>query len=209
MIIRNKREFFWLRYRLTIVPVACAVAGMVFGIFGKDYATFEKMNGIFTCPEWFEFLLKCVVFPLSVTVISVFVGNARKTVVSFLIAKIATAITGLIFGTNTNIQLSLLPGDWEFLFFIAVDVWIILAVFRSRDAKAVVFRITAVATAVMLLSHLVLQLKGDFAADYAYRVVFLMLFYFSVSYFVHCTTHRWFPFPTPEEWAKIQEKEVD
>ena len=117
------------------------------------------------------------------------------------------SVVGLVFGINTNIRMAVLPADWEALFFLAVDVCIILAVCRSRDAKMRVTSLIALTAAMMLTSHLIMQIKGDFAFDYAYRILYLMLFYFSAGYVVNCTMRRRMTFPTPEEWAKIQEKE--
>lgn len=207
MLIKNKRELFWLRHRFRIVISVFSVVGLVFGFLGSEYAVFEKFSGIADCRGIFDLLWKCAVLPLAAIVISLAVGNPRKKIISLMIAKIAVTLVGLVFGINTNIRMAVLPADWEALFFLAVDVCIILAVCRSRDAKMRVTSLIALTAAMMLTSHLIMQIKGEFAFDYAYRILYLMLFYFSAGYVVNCTMRRRMTFPTPEEWAKIQEKE--
>ena len=107
MIISPKREYFWLKYSLKIVPSVFAVMGTVTGILGNGYSTYEKLNGIVECPEIISFILSSIALPLAAAVIALSVSDPHKMIVAVMGTKIAIMLAGLIFGINTNIPLSL------------------------------------------------------------------------------------------------------
>ncbi len=207
MVIATKREYYWLKYRLSIVPVICAVIGAVSGFVGREYAAFEKINGFIGCPEIFDVIWKCAVFPLAVIIFTVFVRSARGTVASIMGTKIAMTLIGLVFGINTEIHLPLFRDDWGVLFFIMVDAFIIFTIYNATDAKVCVMSAVTVVTVAMIISHIIMQIEGDPASGYPFRMIYLMMFYYPVWYVVHCTTRRRMHMPTREEWEKICSEE--
>ncbi len=209
MLIKSKREFFWLKYRFEIVISVSAILGMAFGFLGRDYASFERLNGVVECNKTVETICNSVVLPVVAIILSKLVGNPSKMAMSVMGAKIAATVLGAVFGINANIHLPLFHGDWGILFFVAVDVFIIFAIRGASDARKCVFYAITVVTAVMMISHIILQLDGDASSDYPFRIAYLMMFYYSVGYVVFHTARRWMHAPTPEEWAKINLEEGD
>lgn len=207
MIIKSKKEYYWHRYRLIAVPVACALIGMVAGILGRESAEFGKISGIAECPEIFNMIWKCIVFPVAVIILTKFVKTARTTVVSIMGTKIAMTVIGLAFGVNTNISLPLFHDDWGVLFFLAVDAFIIFAIYNANDVKFCVMGAAVLVTVLMTISYIIMLIEDGFEFRYLYRMVYIMMFYYPVWYVVNCTTRRWLPVPDPERWMKICSEE--
>ena len=204
MLFRTKREYYRYKYRMRIVQVFCAVIGLGTGLIGNGCATFEKIDGVVSCSEVFDIIWKCAVFPFAVILLTVFVRKARGTVAAVMGTKIAVTVIGLIFGINTNISLYLFRDDWGVLFFLAVDVFIIYAVYNATDAKLCVMSAISLVLFAMIISHIIMKIEGGFTEGYLFRMIYLMMFYCPVWYVVHCTTRRMMTVPDPDEWARIK-----
>lgn len=124
-----------------------------------------------------------------------------------MLTKIAITLIGLVFGINTNISLPLFHVDWGVLFFIAVDAIILYVVCTSKDGRTCVMGAVSVVLMVMLVSDIIIKISGNPEPTYIYRLLSMMMYYYPICYIVNFTARRQFVMPTPEEWAKIKEKE--
>lgn len=209
MVIASKSEYYWNKCRFREVPVLCAFLGFVFGTVGYKDAVFVKINGLIGCSEMFDAVWKCVVFPLTVIIISCFMKDRRKKAVSIMASKIALTVIGLLFGVNANIRIPLFRDDWGVLFFIAVDVFILYIVYTARDGGPGVMGGTIAVLFVMLFSHIIIKFAGDPSPAYIFRMVSQLIYYYPVWYIVNSiSTKRWLTLPTPEEWAKLKKKDL-
>ena len=203
MIFVNKRERFWYYHRAEIVTLTCMIAGAIFGIIGRDAAKFEKINGVAECRAVFETVWESVVFPLAVIVLSRFIRDIRSRTAAVSGVKIAMTLIGVVFGFNSNIHLDVFPADLGVLFFIGVDLFIIIAVYKSTDPKMLVIGATAAVIFTMIISGILVKIRGDFETDYASRMLYIMLYYFAVCYVVNIRVRRAMRFSDRDKTEKL------
>lgn len=185
MIIKSKKERFFIQHRETITMCVFAVAVLVFSVLGYRSAFNEKIGGLIGCNSNFRFSWNCFCLPLIMAIVPFVVKDTRKMLITVMSLKVAVTLIGLLFGANSNIHLPVFQDDWGILFFIAIDIFMAVTVYNERYERTYIKGATVVVVAFMAISQIIGFLEGDFVPYYAFRSIYLIFFYRSV-YAVIC-----------------------
>lgn len=206
MIIKSKKEKFYLDNRETITMCIFAVAVLVFSVLGYRSAFNEKIEGFINCSFRFCKCWNCYFVPLIMAVIPLFVKNIRKMLITVMSLKVAVTLIGLLFGANPNIHLPVFTDDWGVLFFIAVDLFIALTVYKERYERMHIGGACVIVFVLMAISQVIGLLEGDFVPYYAFRSL-CMIFFYGAIYSVIChIVPRYRHFPNSHEEKKLKKK---
>lgn len=206
MLIKNKKEKFYLEHRETITMCIYAAVVMIFSVLGYRSAFNEKIGGLIGCDSSFRFFWNCFCLPLIMVIVPFVVKDIRKMLITVMSLKVAATLIGVILGINPNIHLLVFQDDWGILFFIAIDIFIAVTVYNERNERMMINGAGAVVLALTAVSQLIGFIEGAFVPYYAFRSAYIILFYRSIYSVIRHITPNYRYFPNSHEMKYIEAK---
>lgn len=206
MIIKSKKEMFYLKNREKITMCIYAVVVLVFSVLGYRSAFNEKIGVLIGCDSSFRFFWNCFCLPLIMMIVPFIIKDIRKMLITVMSLKTAVTLIGLLFGANCNIHLPVFRDDWGVLFFIAIDIFIAVTVYNERNERLLINGAGSVVLVLATVSLLIGFIEGDFVPYYAFRSVYIVLFYRSIYSVIRHITPNYRYLPNSHEMKRIKEK---
>lgn len=206
MIIKSKKEKFYLDNKEIITMCMFAVAVLVFSVLGYRSAFNEIIEGFFNCSFRFCYYWNCFCVPLIMAVVPFIVKNTRKMLITVMSLKVAVTLIGLMFGANPNIHLPVFQDDWGVLFFVAIDIFIAVTVYNERNERMLINGAGMVVLALMAASQIIGFIEGAFVPYYFLRSLSVFLFYRSIYSVIRHITPNYRYLPNSHEMKHIEAK---
>lgn len=195
MIIKSKKEKFYLDNRETITMCIFAVGVLIFSFLGYRSAFNEKITEYINVSHSFCNLWNCLCVPVIMAAVPFIIKSTRKMLITVMSLKVAATLISLLFGGNPNIHLPVFQDDWGILFFIAIDIIIAVTVYNERNERMLINGVGMVVLDLMAVSQLIGFIEGAFVPYYFFRSLSVFLLYRSIySVIRHITpNHRYLP----------------
>lgn len=206
MIIKSKKEKFYLDNRETITMCIFAVAVLAFSVLGYRSAFNERIEGFFNCSSRFRYYWNCFCVPLIMAVVPFILKSTRKMLITVMSLKVMVTLVGFLFGANPNIHLSVFQDDGGVLFFAAIDIFIAVIVYNERNERMLINGAGMVVLALMAASQLIGFIEGAFVPYYFFRSLYVFLFYRSIYSVIRHITPNYRYFPNSHEMKYIEAK---
>ena len=206
MIIKSKKEKFYLDNRETITMCIFAVAVLVFSVLGYRSAFNEKITEYINVSHSFCTLWNCLCVPVIMVAVPFIVKSIRKMLITIMSLKVMVTLVGFLFGANPNIHLPVFQGDWGVLFFVAIDIFIAITVYNERNERMLINGVGMVVLALMAASQLIGFIEGAFVPYYFFRSLSVFLFYRSIYSVIRHITPNYRYFPNSHEMKYIEAK---
>ena len=181
-----------------------SILAVVFSVLGYRSAFNDIISGFFKCGDEFRLFWSCFIVPLIMAVVPLIVKNTRKMLITVMLSKILATLVGLSFGMNTNIHLPVFGDDWGVLFFIVIDLFIALTVYKERYERMHIGGACVTVFALLVISQVIGLLEGDFVPYYAFRSLYMIFSYISIYSVICHIVPRYWHFPNSHEEKKLK-----
>lgn len=195
MVFATNKERLCYQNREKITMIVFAVVAVVFSFLGYQSAFNEKINGVFKCEGEFRIFWNCAFIPLVMAVVPFIVKNTRKMLFSVMAVKIAATVISALFGINSNIHLPVFQDDWGIVFFIAVDIFIAVSIYKENNERTYTVGAAKAVLALMCASLIIAVMGGDELRHYIFRMIYMIAFYKSICTVVTFYVPRRMHFP--------------
>lgn len=128
-------------------------------------------------------------------VVPFIVKNTRKMLFSVMAVKIAATVISALFGINSNIHLPVFQDDWGIVFFIAVDIFIAVSIYKENNERTYTVGAAKAVFALMCASLIIAVMGGDELRHYIFRMIYMIAFYKSICTVVTFYVPRRMHFP--------------
>lgn len=206
MIIKSKKEKFYLDNRETITMCMFAVAVLVFSFLGYRSAFNEKITEYINVSHSFCTLWSCLCVPVIMATVPFIVKNTRKMLITVMSLKVMVTLISLLFGANPNIHLPVFQDDWGVLFFIVIDIFIAVTVYNERNERMLINGVGMIVLSLMAVSQLIGFIEGAFVPYYFLRSLSVFLFYRSIYSVIRHVTPNYKNLPNSHEMKRLMAK---
>ncbi len=206
MVFRTEKEYRRYKNRNTIVMCAYAVAISIFAILGYPAAFNEKINGFIGCDESFRFVWNCFCIPMIMAVASLAVKDVRKMLVTVMALKAAATLFGLLLGINPNIHLPVFKDDWGALFFVLLDIFLAVTIYKERNERMLINGASIVLFILTAVSQIICFVEWNLIPEYAFRSAYAVLFYRAIYTVICHITPNVHYLPNSHEKKRIEKQ---